>query len=94
MHRFPQFIEILIQTHPVDDKYFTGYDKHIFFTDKHYNHDVLVGIMKNIQQVYIEDKDWHCTEIDFLDLRNKLAQYEIYELMTVERYYFDLEESE
>jgi hypothetical protein len=50
--------------------------------------------MKDTNQVYIEDKDWHCTEIDIQDLKNKLAQYEIYEIVPVERYYFDIEEGD
>jgi len=87
-----QYIEVCVETHPVEDKYYKSYQSHIFFTLKYYDHKVLVNIMKNVQQIYIEDKDWHCREIDFVDLRNKLAEFEIYQLLPVERYYFDIKE--
>jgi deoxyhypusine synthase len=89
-----QFIEICVETHPVEDKYFKSYRTHIFWTDKNYKHKALVNIMKNIQQIYIEDKDWCCKEIDMQDLRNKLSDFGIYELIPVERYYFSLEEND
>ena len=87
-----QYIEVCVEIHPVDDKYFKSYQSHMFFTVKHYSHKVLANIMRNIQQIYIEDEDWHCKEIDFIDLRNKLNEFEIYQLLPVERYLFDLEE--
>lgn len=90
-----QFIEICIEHHPVEDKYYKSYDRHIFWVNKqYYDHNTLVNIMKNIQQIYYEDKDWYCKEIDLSDLRNKLAEYDIYEIIPVERYYFDIEEDE
>lgn len=89
-----QFIEICVEHHPVDDKYYKSYRTHIFWTDKHYKHETLVNIMKNIQQVYVEDKDWYCKKINMNDLRDKLSKYDIYELMPIERYYFDIEEND
>ena len=83
-----QYIEVCVETHPVEDKYYKSYQSYIFFTLKHYDHKILANIMKNIQQIYIEDKDWHCQEIDFKDLQSKLNDFEIYQLFPVEKILF------
>jgi hypothetical protein len=88
------YIEVCVQTHPVEDKYFTSYRNYIFMTDKNYSHKELVDIMKNTNQKYTTDRDWDCQEIDFTDLSHKLAKYEIYQVIPFERYYFDLEEQD
>jgi len=89
-----QYIEICVQTHPVEDKFYTSYISHIFYTNKKYSHNELVQIMKNINQKCIDDPDWCCREIDFKNFCNQLSEFEIYQLIPVERYYFDTDEEE
>lgn len=88
------FIEIMIETHPVDDTYYTSHRKHIFFTHNNYSHEEIANIMKSIKQKYYTNDDcgYGETEIDMSDLRNQLSEFGIYELIPVERYYFDIEE--
>jgi len=88
-----QFIEIDVQTHHSEDWFYTYYNKYIFYTEKIYNHNELSTIMKNTQQVYRESENsCCCMEIDFDELCNKLAEHEIYRLLPVERYYFNIED--
>ena len=87
-----QFIEVDVQKQLEDDWYYKYYNNFIFFTDKNYSHAELVDIMKNIQQTYIKSDSFCGVEIDLDDLFNKFATYEIYRVLPVERYYFDIEE--
>lgn len=92
-----KFIEISLETHNLEDPYYTYYKDKIFYTNEDLSNDDIKNILNSIKPKQFEDTDnFGCgeMEIDDVHLIQTLSKYKIYPLSIDVMYCYDIEEED
>lgn len=92
-----KFIEIGIETHNIEDPYYTYYVDRMFYTNEDLTDKEIKDILNSIKPKQFEDTDnFSCGELEISknDLIKKLSAYKIYPLNIDVKHCYDIDEED